>query len=339
MSSEVIRLEPDAFLALLEDSSASESLSVMQGVAMVEVDLRGGVDSAPPSADHVARYSLLPTVVAAIVGDTPSASVARWVDLVADVTVAHDTLALIPVVTNTPLASASLALRLRDSTQSTAHGLVLESAVYSMLQAGPEFTRWRATTPRRERVEPIEPVRWNVEERVDHNALVITLNRPHVHNAINAAIRDGLTEALAIAERDASLRVELRGNGPSLCSGGDLDEFGSFLNPVQSHVTRLTRSPAAMFSRLNTRITSFAHGSCMGGGIEIPAFGRITAQRAARFALPEVRYGLIPGAGGTVSIPKRIGRHRTAWLALSGQAIDATTAFAWGLIDEVAVDE
>jgi enoyl-CoA hydratase/carnithine racemase len=49
--------------------------------------------------------------------------------------------------------------------------------------------------------------------------------------------------------------------------------------------------------------------------------------------LPEVGMGLIPGAGGTVSIPRRIGRHRTAWLALTGNTIDAGTALAWGLAD------
>ena len=53
-------------------------------------------------------------------------------------------------------------------------------------------------------------------------------------------------------------------------------------------------------------------------------------------ALPEVSLGLVPGAGGTVSIPRRIGRHRTAALALSGATIDAATALAWGLVDEIA---
>jgi enoyl-CoA hydratase/carnithine racemase len=51
--------------------------------------------------------------------------------------------------------------------------------------------------------------------------------------------------------------------------------------------------------------------------------------------LPEVAMGLIPGAGGTVSLPRRIGRHRTAWLALTGRTIDAPTAREWGLVDEI----
>ncbi|MFM7120598.1 MAG: enoyl-CoA hydratase/isomerase family protein, partial [Gammaproteobacteria bacterium] len=71
-------------------------------------------------------------------------------------------------------------------------------------------------------------------------------------------------------------------------------------------------------------------------GIELPAFlDRIDARRDAFFALPEVGFGLVPGAGGTVSLPRRIGRRRTAWLGLSGARIDAETALGWGLVDRV----
>jgi enoyl-CoA hydratase/carnithine racemase len=73
--------------------------------------------------------------------------------------------------------------------------------------------------------------------------------------------------------------------------------------------------------------------------VELPAFAhRVVATRDATFGLPEVGLGLIPGAGGTVSLPRRIGRHRTARLGLSGAAIDAATALEWGLVDEI-VDE
>jgi enoyl-CoA hydratase/carnithine racemase len=70
--------------------------------------------------------------------------------------------------------------------------------------------------------------------------------------------------------------------------------------------------------------------------VELPAFaGRVAARADATFWLPELALGLCPGAGGTVSLPRRIGRQRTAWLALSGRAIDARTALDWGLVDEV----
>lgn len=70
--------------------------------------------------------------------------------------------------------------------------------------------------------------------------------------------------------------------------------------------------------------------------MELAAFaGRVTAAPDARFCLPEVSMGLVPGAGGTVSVPRRIGRRRAALLALTGQTLDAPTALDWGLIDEI----
>jgi enoyl-CoA hydratase/carnithine racemase len=64
--------------------------------------------------------------------------------------------------------------------------------------------------------------------------------------------------------------------------------------------------------------------------------GRVVARSDFTASLPELSLGLIPGAGGTVSIRRRIGRHRTALLALSGARLDATTALAWGLVDELS---
>ena len=68
----------------------------------------------------------------------------------------------------------------------------------------------------------------------------------------------------------------------------------------------------------------------------VPAYLRTLYAEDAFFQLPEVAFGLVPGGGGTVSLPRRIGRQRTAWLALSGRRIDATTALAWGLVDRVS---
>ena len=74
----------------------------------------------------------------------------------------------------------------------------------------------------------------------------------------------------------------------------------------------------------------------MGAGIEVAAFaGRVVADPDAVISLPELGIGLVPGAGGTVSIPARIGRHRTALMALSTRPIPATTALEWGLVDEL----
>jgi hypothetical protein len=125
--------------------------------------------------------------------------------------------------------------------------------------------------------------------------------------------------------------VVLRGNGPSFCSGGDLAEFGTTPDVVTAMTVRIRQSAGPRIARLGTSVTARLHGACIGAGVELPAFAStVVADRGTRFQLPEIAMGLIPGAGGTVSIPRRIGRWRTAWLALTGHRIDAATAHAWG---------
>ncbi|HEV3351299.1 MAG TPA: enoyl-CoA hydratase/isomerase family protein [Acidimicrobiales bacterium] len=270
-----------------------------------------------------------PVVVA---GDGPS-------DL-ADVVVDGASLADIAgTVEQWPVASVALAMLLRAADRrSIADGLVAESAVYSVLQSGAEFSQWRATRPVRARSEEEGPA---VRMERDGDRLLVTLSRPEVHNAFSARMRDELVDALAVAQSDASIaHVVLAGDGPSFCSGGDLDEFGSRPDPATAHVIRLERSPARSMATVGPRVEAHLHGACMGAGIELAAFARrVLATSDAAIALPEVTLGLIPGAGGTVSLPRRIGRHRTALLALSGKTVDAATALDWGLVDEVRADE
>ena len=153
---------------------------------------------------------------------------------------------------------------------------------------------------------------------------------------MNEPLRAALVDALSVAVADESVTVELRGAGPSFSSGGDLAEFGAFPDPATAHVSRLTRSPGRLVSLLAPRCSAYLHGACMGAGIEVAAFaGRVVADPDAVISLPELGIGLVPGAGGTVSIPARIGRHRTALMALSTRPIPATTALEWGLVDEL----
>ena len=146
-----------------------------------------------------------------------------------------------------------------------------------------------------------------------------------------------IRDRLEVARADGSITsVELRGTGPAFCAGGDLDEFGAFADPASAHVVRLEHSVGRALAVLGDRLTAYVHGACYGSGIELPAFAAtLVADPDARFALPELELGLVPGAGGTVSLTRRIGRHRTAWLGLTGRAIDAATARSWGLVDRV----
>lgn len=210
--------------------------------------------------------------------------------------------------------------------------LAMESVAYSLLLAGPDFASWRSATPRRDVPVPAEPV---VVARGDDDVLEVRLNHPERHNAFGRALRDGLVEALEVARWDGSVReVRLTGRGPSFCSGGDLDEFGTALDPVAAHAVRMEASAGLAVHRLRERVRPVLHGACVGAGIEVPAFAaRVTAHDDAWFCLPELRFGLVPGAGGTVSLPRRIGRWRTAYLALTGARLDLDTALEWGLVD------
>lgn len=214
-------------------------------------------------------------------------------------------------------------------------GLRVESFAYSTLMAGPEFRLWLGQRPAR---RPATLGHVPAQVTRDDGILTIELDDPSRRNAYSAAMRDALLAALSVAAADATVReVRLRGNGPSFCSGGDLTEFGTGPGGSVAHFVRTQRSPGWLLHRLRERVRVDLHGACVGAGIELPAFaGWVSARADTAISLPEIAMGLIPGAGGTVSITRRIGRWRTAYLALSGLPLDAPTALDWGLVDEIA---
>ena len=253
-----------------------------------------------------------------------------------DVIVADET-ALGPLAAacdHNPTAVTALAQLLRVSqAMPVADALVAESLAYSSLLGGSEFARWRVAQPARAHQATTEPVLVAHAERL----VTITLNRPRVHNAYDAAMRDALVDGLRpLAALPDPPAVELRGAGPTFSSGGDLSEIGATADVARAHLIRTARAPGLLLHTLRNRSTAYVHGRCVGAGVELPAFcGRVEADRATTFRLPEIAMGLVPGAGGTVSLARRIGRQRTAWLAVSGTEIDAPTACAWRLVDAI----
>jgi len=221
----------------------------------------------------------------------------------------------------------------------TSEGLAAEATAYSMLLGGPEFARWL-----RQRGPAQPPITRSAEPLVvarDGERLSIVLNVPERRNAFSAEIREALLDAVLLAEADETIEsVTLSGTGPAFCSGGDLDEFGTATDLIAASLVRLTRAPWRVIERIAPKVTVLVQGACIGAGVEIAAYaGRVVASPEAFFALPEVRMGLVPGAGGSVSVVRRIGRWRAAWLMLAGERLPAAIALRWGLVDEIAVRE
>jgi hypothetical protein len=316
----------------LRDPAALDAL--LDAAALV-VDLRTGPS---PGALPLTRVPCPVIGLGASPGTVPDVTL---LDGAPDTLLLGDTVeatadVLVQAAAAAPGAAALLAQVLRTTVDlPVEQALLVESAAYSLLLTGGEFRHWLDT---RSVPRPATDDGPAVVVRRDGALLELTLDRPSVRNAYDAAVRDGLVDGLAVALLDRSVgKVLLRGNGQSFCSGGDLRDFGTSTDLVRAHGIRTTRSPGALLHALADRTEVWVHGACVGAGVELPAFaGRVVARRDAFFRLPELAMGTIPGAGGTVSLPRRIGRHRTAWLALSGEAIDASTALHWGLVDELA---
>lgn len=247
-----------------------------------------------------------------------------------------DTKTLLNNIEHTPIAAMTLVQVLRGTAMlPAAEGLLVESLAYATLQAGPEFQSWsRANPPRAIAIHDAGPPLLTLREE---NALSVQLNRPSRRNAISVEMRDALTELFQLVTTDTSLQhTSISGNGACFSIGGDVDEFGTAPDAATAHAIRSLRLPARYLLACANRVAFHVHSACIGAGVEIPAFGhRVTATRNAFFQLPEIRFGLIPGAGGCVSIPTRIGRQRAAYMALSAKKINAKTALEWGLIDAI----
>ncbi len=318
---------------------AAEDHTAFDGRDAFFVDLDGPAGACEPQRIETARTALatLPCVTVALHRRDASAAAAALRDRF-DVVASSPTEAapVLAAVARHPIAATVLVQLLRLGERlGLADALVAESLAYSTLPAGPEFAAWRRGRSDRPPAKPGAGPAVRVERQGDRLSLV--LNRPERHNAFSAEMRDALAEALGVAVSDPSiLEIVLAGAGPSFSSGGDLEEFGTLPDPATAHLVRSTRNVARLLAACAERTRAVVHGACVGAGVELPAFaGRVVARADAFFELPEVGLGLVPGAGGTASLPRRIGRQRTAWLALSGARLDVATAKRWGLVDEI----
>lgn len=305
-----------------------ESLSPFRGVTVALVDT--------DSINNVAPIGSIPCIVVGRRGS--EFDLTTHCDVVVDEDDELDE--ILTTIERSPQAALAAVLLLRGVENRTIEeSLIAESTTYSLLQGGAEFAQWKNHRVGRE--SEVAGEAEVLSERLD-NHLTVTLNRPARRNAFSSNMRTALAEILQVALIDESIQsVTLRGAGSNFSSGGDLDEFGSFTDSISTHISRLTSNVAVSLNilreRLGTKMRCEMHGENFGAGVELAAFaGWVVANRETRFCLPEIALGLVPGAGGTASLPRRIGRQRTTWLALTGRAIDAQKAFEWGLIDEIS---
>lgn len=225
-------------------------------------------------------------------------------------------------------------LRLNDG-MDVRTGTLIESAAYSMLLASEEFRSWLSSRQIGSRPSENQSSEELVIQSRCDDVLTIELNDPLHMNAMSAGMRDALFEALMNALGDPSRPyVILKGTGRCFSVGGELSEFGEAKNPAEADAIRIAHSCAVLIDALGTRLEVRLHGACIGSGIEVPAAAaRRFATPDAFFQLPEIGMGLIPGAGGTVTLPRAIGRHRTAYLGLTGRRLRADRIKDWGLVE------
>ncbi len=166
---------------------------------------------------------------------------------------------------------------------------------------------------------------------------IITLNRPERLNAYNTEMRDGLYEALLAVRDDPQVRaLILRGSGPAFCTGGDVAEFGTAPSPNRAREVRWLRDVWGTLWRLPVVTIAAVHGYAVGGGFEMALLcDQCVASIDARFALPETGLGMIPGVGGTQTLPRLVGTSRALRLVLSGDWLDARTAQQLGLVARI----
>lgn len=260
---------------------------------------------------------------------------------------AHPTAASLDAIVEAPISAAMLIRQVMAAPRAAAiavqllrsikdlplqPALTLESLTYGLLQGSAEHAGWLAS---RTETRPSQAGGVVVER---HDAdLHVTIDRPWARNAIDTAVRDLLFDAFTVAALDPDVRsIRLRSIGPIFSAGGDLEEFGTTRDPATAHLIRSRRMPTQVLAPRALILDVHVQGGCVGAGLEIAAFaGRLTASSHAWFQLPELAMGLIPGAGGCVSVPRRIGRQRAALMILSGRRISAPTALRWGLIDAI----
>jgi len=320
------------------ESAYSSALSPLNGPFCLIIDLDDG-GSTESAGLQPRLHQWLAAQAGPVIGVGGTSAARQAIGAACDLVVDDDKGlgTLLDNITQAPVAAMTLVQILRVTERMPAvQALTVESLAFATLQSGAEFRRWSEShPPEPHRIPTDDGPPLCIERR--NGMMEIRLSRPSSRNAMTVEMRDALVEAFELVVMDDNISyVEVSGLGACFSTGGALEEFGTAADSANAHVVRSLRLPAATLLRSNASTRFHVHGACIGSGIELPAFAdHLSASPGSFFQLPEIHFGLIPGAGGCVSIPRRIGRQRTAYLALSARRINAATALEWGLVDEI----
>jgi len=178
-----------------------------------------------------------------------------------------------------------------------------------------------------------------ISSEIDGAVAVVTIDHPPV-NALSAPLLEELEEELERLDADDGVRaIVLRGAGErAFVAGADISEFPA-LREAASNESGSARGIQKLGARMDAARTPFVaaiHGFCLGGGLELAMCCDIrVAAEDAQLGQPEIKLGLIPGGGGTQRLPRLVGLGRAMLLNMTGDFIDARTAYEWGLVERV----
>ncbi len=168
---------------------------------------------------------------------------------------------------------------------------------------------------------------------------VITLNRPKQLNALNDALMNQLGVGLLAFEADAGIgAIVIAGGSKAFAAGADIEAMAdwSFMDVYQSGF--ITRNWETI-RQVRKPVLAGVAGYAMGGGCELAlACDIVVAAESAKFALPEIKLAMLPGAGGTQRLPRAIGKAKAMDMCLSGRMLDAQEADRYGLVSRVVPD-
>jgi cyclohex-1-ene-1-carboxyl-CoA hydratase len=168
---------------------------------------------------------------------------------------------------------------------------------------------------------------------------VITLNRPQQLNALNDALMDALGRSLLDFDADESIgAIVITGNAKAFAAGADIAAMADWTYMDVYRSDFITRNWETI-RRVRKPVLAAVAGFAMGGGCELAlACDIVIAAESAKFALPEIKLAMLPGAGGTQRLPRAIGKAKAMDLCLSARVLDAAEADRYGLVSRVVPD-